>query len=123
MSDTDSIALATRRLTLALDALEAAAERRSEADRGEQSLASQVHTLGGDRARLASELDDATARARALGAMPPAGMRGAWARVALAAARRSGFVIGLAGTCYGTGFANRGANANCRGHGIACKAP
>jgi len=66
MSDTDSIELATRRLALALDALAAAAERRSEADRGEQSLASQVHTLGGDRARLASELDDATARARAL---------------------------------------------------------
>ena len=46
--------------------MEAAAERRSEADRGEQSLASQVHTLGGDRARLASELDEATSRSRAL---------------------------------------------------------
>jgi hypothetical protein len=66
MSDTDSIELATRRLTLALDALEAAAERRREADRGEESLANQVHALGSDRARLASELDDVTARARAL---------------------------------------------------------
>ena len=66
MSDTDSIELATRRLALALDALEAAAERRSEADRGEASLANQVHALGSDRARLASELDDATARARSL---------------------------------------------------------
>jgi len=66
MSDTDSIETATRRLALALDALEAATERRREADRAEQSLADQVHALGGDRARLASELDEATARARAL---------------------------------------------------------
>jgi len=66
MSDTDSIEHATRRLTLALDALEAATERRHEADRGEASLASQVHALGSDRARLASELDEVTARARTL---------------------------------------------------------
>jgi hypothetical protein len=66
MSDTDSIELARRRLTLALDALEAAANRRREADRGEASLANQVHALGSDRARLANELDEATARARAL---------------------------------------------------------
>jgi|SRR5580698_10249925 hypothetical protein len=66
MSDTDPIEMAARRLALALDALEAAAERRREADRGEASLASQVHALGGDRARLASELDEATARARSL---------------------------------------------------------
>jgi len=66
MSDTDSIDIAQRRLALALDALEGAAERRREADRGEASLANQVHALGSDRARLASELDEATARARAL---------------------------------------------------------
>jgi hypothetical protein len=66
MSDADSIETATRRLSLALDALEAAAERRSEADRGEELLADQVQALGTDRARLASELDDVTARARAL---------------------------------------------------------
>jgi chromosome segregation ATPase len=66
MSDTDSIEIARRRLALALDALEAAAERRSEADRGVESLANQVQALGGDRARLASELDEATARSRAL---------------------------------------------------------
>jgi predicted nucleic acid-binding Zn-ribbon protein len=65
MSNTNSIELAARRLTLALDALEAATERRQEADRGEASLADQVHALGSDRARLASELDEATARARA----------------------------------------------------------
>jgi chromosome segregation ATPase len=66
MSDTDLIETATRRLTAALDALEAAAERRREADRGEASLANQVHALGSDRARLAGELDEAAARARAL---------------------------------------------------------
>jgi uncharacterized protein DUF4164 len=66
MSETDVIETAARRLTLALDALEAAAERRSEADRGEASLANQVQALGSDRARLASELDETTARARAL---------------------------------------------------------
>jgi hypothetical protein len=66
MSNTNSIELAARRLTLALEALEAATERRQEADRGEASLANQVHALGSDRARLASELDETTARARAL---------------------------------------------------------
>ena len=66
MSDPDSIELATRRLAHALDVLEAAAERRREADRGAQALAHQVHALGSDRARLAGELDETTARARAL---------------------------------------------------------
>jgi hypothetical protein len=66
MSDIDPIALAQHRLTLALDALEAAAERRSEADRAGAGLADQVHALDSDRARLASELDEATARSRNL---------------------------------------------------------
>lgn len=66
MSETEPLDAATRRLTLALEALEAAAERRSEADRGTAALAGQVHALGSDRARLAAELDDATARSRAL---------------------------------------------------------
>ena len=66
MSDTDSIDIAQRRLALALDALEAATERRREADRAEVALANQVHVLDSDRARLASELDEATARARVL---------------------------------------------------------
>jgi len=66
MSDTDSIDIATRRLALALDALEAATERRREADHGAESLANQVHALGNDRARLANELDEATARSRGL---------------------------------------------------------
>jgi DNA-binding FrmR family transcriptional regulator len=66
MSDTDPIANAARRLTGALDALEAAVERRAEADRDVEALANQVHALGSDRARLASELDDAAARASTL---------------------------------------------------------
>ena len=51
---------------MALDALEAAVERRSEADRGEAGIAEQMHALGSDRARLASELDQVAARARTL---------------------------------------------------------
>ena len=66
MSNSDSIENATRRLALALEALEEATERRCEADRAERSLANQVHALGNDRAQLASDLDEATARARAL---------------------------------------------------------
>jgi len=66
MSETDSIETASRRLALALDALEAAAERRQEADRSEEALAAQIHALGTDRARLASELDQASARSRGL---------------------------------------------------------
>jgi chromosome segregation ATPase len=66
MSETDSIEIASRRLTLALNALEAAAERRGETDRNEAALATQVQALGTDRARLASELDHATARSRGL---------------------------------------------------------
>jgi hypothetical protein len=66
MSETDSIEIASRRLALALDALEAAAERRREADRTEDALATQIHALGDDRARLAGELDQAIARSRVL---------------------------------------------------------
>jgi len=66
MSSTDSIEDATRRLVLALEALEEATERRCDADRAERALADQVHALGNDRARLASDLDEATARTRAL---------------------------------------------------------
>lgn len=66
MSEADSIEIASRRLTQALDALEAAVERRSETDRSEEALATQIQALGNDRARLASELDHAAARARGL---------------------------------------------------------
>ncbi len=66
MTDSNVIDAATRRLSAALDALEAAAERRREADRGESDLAAQVHALGTDRSRLAAELDSVTARSRRL---------------------------------------------------------
>jgi len=66
MSETDSIQTASQRLALALDALEAAAERREETDRSEEALAAQIQALGADRARLASELDQASARSRGL---------------------------------------------------------
>jgi hypothetical protein len=66
MSDKSAIDAAVKRLALALDALDAAAERRREADRSEEGLASQVHDLGVDRSRLAAALDGETARARRL---------------------------------------------------------
>jgi chromosome segregation ATPase len=66
MSDSDSVEFASRRLAHALDALEAAAERRSEIDRGQEALVTQIHAFSTDRARLASELDHATARSRGL---------------------------------------------------------
>jgi hypothetical protein len=57
---------ATRRLSAALEALEAAVERRCDADRDEDELAARIHALGADRSRLADELDGALVRARAL---------------------------------------------------------
>ena len=66
MTETGAIDAATKRLALALDALEAAIERRRDSDRGEAALASQLHALGSDRSRLASELDQVTARSRRL---------------------------------------------------------
>ena len=64
MADTTAIDAATKRLSQALDALEAAVERRDEADRDGQSLGEQLHALGADRSRLTAELDEATARSR-----------------------------------------------------------
>ena len=66
MSETSAIDAATKRLALALDALEAALERRREADRGEAGLAAQVQALGSDRSRLAADLDAQVARTRRL---------------------------------------------------------
>jgi hypothetical protein len=66
MSDQSAIDSAVKRLALALDALDAAVERRREADRGEDALAKQVQALGLDRTRLAEALDGETARARQL---------------------------------------------------------
>ncbi len=69
MTDQSAIDAAAKRLLGALDALDAAVERRLEADRSEARLSEQVHALGTDRSRLASELDTQTARARRLEAV------------------------------------------------------
>jgi molecular chaperone GrpE (heat shock protein) len=66
MSDGTAIEAATKRLAAALDGLEAALERRREADRSEAALTEQVSVLGADRSRLAAELDAQTARAHRL---------------------------------------------------------
>jgi hypothetical protein len=64
MSEQSAIDAATKRLAVALDALEAAVARRHEADRSEQALAAQLHLMGSDRARLAAELDSVTAKSK-----------------------------------------------------------
>jgi Domain of unknown function (DUF4164) len=66
MSDQNAVDFAVKRLALALDGLDAAAERRREADRREDDLAHQVEALGVDRTRLAAALDGETARSRRL---------------------------------------------------------
>ena len=66
MTEPSAIDSASKRLALALDALAGAVERRRDADRGEETLNAQLHALGTDRSRLASELDAAAARARTL---------------------------------------------------------
>src|ERR1700710_3150478 len=57
---------ATRRLMGALDARESAVERRREADRDEDELASLIQALGADRSRLADELDGSLVKSRRL---------------------------------------------------------
>jgi K+-sensing histidine kinase KdpD len=66
MTDQSAIDSAVKRLALALDALDAAVERRQEAGRHAEGLASQLHALGVDRTQLAAALDGETARARRL---------------------------------------------------------
>lgn len=66
MTEPSAVDAAVKRLALALDALEAAVERRRHADRNEEGLATQLHALGVDRTRLASALDGETARVRQL---------------------------------------------------------
>src|ERR1700743_754511 len=57
---------ATRRLMAALDALESAVERRREADRDEDELATRIQALGAARSRLADELDGSLVKTRKL---------------------------------------------------------
>jgi ABC-type transporter Mla subunit MlaD len=57
---------ATRRLMVALEALESAVERRREADRDENELAARIQALGADRSRLADELDGSLVKSRKL---------------------------------------------------------
>ena len=66
MTDQSAVDTAVRRLALALDALDAAVERRQQADHNEAGLAAQVQALGTDRTRLAAALDGEAARARKL---------------------------------------------------------
>lgn len=66
MTDAGAIDAAARRLASALDALEAALDRRREADRGEETLGAQIQALGADRSRLAADLDAKAAQARRL---------------------------------------------------------
>ncbi len=66
MSEQSEIDSAVKRLALALDALDAAVDRRQDADRNEEGLASQLQSLGLDRTKLAAALDGETARSRKL---------------------------------------------------------
>ena len=63
---TSGLNQAVKRVTDALDALDAALEARLENDRRGGALTEQVHVFNVDRSRLASELDEARARAREL---------------------------------------------------------
>src|SRR5215207_710912 len=67
-AETSSVDLeiATRRLMAALEALESAVERRRDADRDENELASRIQALGADRSRLADELDGSLVKSRRL---------------------------------------------------------
>jgi hypothetical protein len=66
MSDQSAIEAATKRLLLALDALDAAVDRKLETGRDGVKLAEQLHVLDSDRSRLAADLDAQTARTRGL---------------------------------------------------------
>jgi chromosome segregation ATPase len=66
MDETSPLEQAIQRLTEALDTLDAAVELRAEGDHGRETMNEQIHAFSSDRARLASELDDAQARSREL---------------------------------------------------------
>ncbi|MFZ0457473.1 MAG: DUF4164 domain-containing protein [Rhodoplanes sp.] len=66
MTEMTAVEAATTRLERALQALEEAVEYRLDRDRERGDLSDQVHSIGIDRARLASELDHSVARAHRL---------------------------------------------------------
>jgi Domain of unknown function (DUF4164) len=66
MTEQSAIEQATRRLSEALDALDAAVERRIDGDRERAALSEQVHALAADRSKLAADLDGQLARSRQL---------------------------------------------------------
>lgn len=66
MTDSSAVEVAARRLSAALDALQAAVTRKRESDSGGDAVSAQLHALGTDRARLAAELDAAASHARSL---------------------------------------------------------
>jgi len=66
MTEQSAIDTAVKRLAMALDALDAAVDRRAHADRTEEALLGQVQALGLDRSRLADTLDGEAARSRKL---------------------------------------------------------
>ena len=66
MTDPSAVERVTRRLSQALDLLDAAVERRVEIDRSRTILAEQVHALDADRSKLAADLDTQLAKVRGL---------------------------------------------------------
>ena len=66
MNDQTAIYRATKRLTQALEQLDAAVDRRIEIERSRKILTEQVHALDADRSRLAADLDTQLARVRQL---------------------------------------------------------
>ncbi len=60
--DESPLERARRRLNAAIDALEAAANRRRDEDRHRDALEAQLQAFGSDRAKLADELDRVRAR-------------------------------------------------------------
>jgi len=66
MSPSERFESALKRLSAALDQLEASAERRALTDASRANLETELSVMQDDRSRLAVELDGAAARARAL---------------------------------------------------------
>ena len=66
MNDQSAIDRASKRLTQALEQLDAAVDRRIEIERSRKILTEQVHALDADRSKLAADLDIQLSRVRQL---------------------------------------------------------